>query len=145
MAVPMSTTLQDSYLIKFEPRDNLMPNKADHKVFRSSHLRVDLVYDLVYLMGTFDSATLQGGCYKMEAVMISVNVHEAKTHLSRLLERVAAGEEILISKAGKPMAKLIPISKPKANRVSGLDKGLLQIPDDFDAPLPDDVLELFES
>ena len=77
--------------------------------------------------------------------MISVNIHEAKTHLSRLLERVAAGEEILISKAGKPMAKLIPLSKPQNNRVPGLDKGVIQIPDDFDAPLPDDLLELFES
>jgi prevent-host-death family protein len=77
--------------------------------------------------------------------MISVNVHEAKTHLSRLLKRVAAGEEILISKAGKPMAKLTPISKPQSNRVPGLDKGLIQIPDDFDAPLSDDVLELFET
>ena len=77
--------------------------------------------------------------------MISVNVHEAKTHLSRLLERVAAGEEILISKAGKPMAKLTPLSKPQANRVPGRDKGVSQIPDDIDAPLPDDVLELFES
>jgi prevent-host-death family protein len=77
--------------------------------------------------------------------MISVNVHEAKTHLSRLLERVAAGEEILISKAGKPMAKLTPLSKPQINRVPGLDKGVIKIPDDFDAPLPDDLLQLFES
>ena len=77
--------------------------------------------------------------------MISVNIHEAKTHLSRLLKRVAAGEEILISKAGKPMAKLTPLSKPQSNRVPGLDKDVIQIPDDFDAPLPDDVLELFET
>jgi prevent-host-death family protein len=77
--------------------------------------------------------------------MISVNVHEAKTHLSRLLERVAAGEEIIISKAGKPMAKLTPLSKPQMDRVPGLDKGVIQIPDDFDAPLPEDILELFES
>jgi prevent-host-death family protein len=77
--------------------------------------------------------------------MISVNIHEAKTHLSRLLERVAAGEEILISKGGKPMAKLTPLAKPQTNRVPGLDKGMIQIPDDFDAPLPDDLLELFES
>ena len=76
--------------------------------------------------------------------MISVNVHEAKTHLSRLLERVAAGEEILISKAGKPMAKLTPLSKPQVNRVPGLDKGVIEIPDDFDAPLPDDWLNAFE-
>lgn len=77
--------------------------------------------------------------------MISVNVHEAKTHLSRLLERVAAGEEIVISKAGKPMAKLTPLSEPQADRVPGLDKGVIRIPDGFDAPLPDDVIELFES
>jgi prevent-host-death family protein len=77
--------------------------------------------------------------------MTSVNIHEAKTHLSRLLERVAAGEEIIISKAGKPMAKLTPLSKPLNDRVSGLDKGIIQVPDDFDGPLPEDVLELFES
>ena len=77
--------------------------------------------------------------------MISVNIHEAKTHLSRLLARVAAGEEIIISKAGKPMAKLSPLSKPRTNRVPGLDKGVIQIPDDFDAPLPEDLLEQFES
>ena len=77
--------------------------------------------------------------------MISVNVHEAKTNLSRLLKRVAAGEEIIISKAGKPMAKLSPLSKPQTNRVPGLDKGVVQIPDDFDAPLPEDLLVLFES
>jgi len=75
--------------------------------------------------------------------MINVNVHEAKTHLSRLLERVAAGEEIIISKADKPMAKLTPLSKPQMDRVPGLDKGVIQIPDDFDAPLPEDVLALF--
>lgn len=77
--------------------------------------------------------------------MISVNIHEAKTHLSRLLERVAAGEEIIIAKAGKPMAKLTPISKPLADRVPGLDEGSLTVPDDFDAPLPDEILKLFES
>jgi prevent-host-death family protein len=77
--------------------------------------------------------------------MISVNVHEAKTHLSRLLERVAAGEEIIISKAGKPMAKLSPLSKAQTDRVPGLDKGVIQITEDFDAPLPEDLLELSES
>jgi prevent-host-death family protein len=77
--------------------------------------------------------------------MISVNVHEAKTHLSRLLERVAAGEEIIISKAGKPVAKLSPLSKAQTDRVPGLDKGLIKIPEDFDAPLPEDLLDLFES
>jgi prevent-host-death family protein len=77
--------------------------------------------------------------------MISVNVHEAKTHLSRLLDRVAAGEEIVIAKAGKPMAKMVPIEKPQADRVPGLDKDIIQIPDDFDAPLPEEIIKLFES
>lgn len=77
--------------------------------------------------------------------MIRVNVHEAKTHLSRLLERVAAGEEIIISKAGKPMAKLRPLSKPLTNRIPGRDKGVIQIPDDFDVLLPADLRQFFES
>jgi prevent-host-death family protein len=77
--------------------------------------------------------------------MIHVNINEAKTHLSRLLKRVAAGEEIIISKAGKPMARLCPLSEPDAERIPGRDKGILQIPDDFDAPLPEDLLERFES
>ena len=66
-------------------------------------------------------------------------------HLSRLLKRDAAGEEILISKAGIPLTKLTLLSKPQANRVSGLDKEAIQSPNDFDAPLPDDALELFET
>jgi len=76
--------------------------------------------------------------------MTMVGIHEAKTHLSRLLRRVAAGEEILIAKGGTPVARLVPIKPPKL-RVLGRDKGLFEIPDDFDAPLPDDVLESFEN
>jgi prevent-host-death family protein len=76
--------------------------------------------------------------------MIQVNIHEAKTHLSRILERVAAGEEIIISKAGKPMARLVPLTKPLSNRVPGLDRGVIHVPKDFDAPLPEDTLHLFE-
>ncbi len=102
----------------------------------------DLVYDLVYLNIKFVPERIGN---ISETMMISVDVHEAKTHLSRLLERVAAAEEILISKAGKPMAKLTPLSKPQINRVPGLDKGLIQIPADFDTPLPADLLELCES
>jgi prevent-host-death family protein len=64
-----------------------------------------------------------------------VNIHEAKTHLSRLLERVQAGEEITIAKAGNPIAKLIPTQQP--DRVSGLGKGKVVIRDDFDDPLPE--------
>ncbi len=76
--------------------------------------------------------------------MAEVNVHEAKTHLSRLLLRVAGGEEIVIARAGKPVARLVPIEH-KQRRVIGQDDGLFEVPDDFDAPLPDEVLALFES
>jgi prevent-host-death family protein len=77
--------------------------------------------------------------------MSQVNVHEAKTHLSKLLTRVAAGEEIVISKAGKPIARLVPWDQNVKQRTPGLDRGLLQVPDDFDAPLPPEVLEGFDS
>lgn len=69
--------------------------------------------------------------------MTVVNVHEAKTHLSRLLDRVAAGEEITIAKAGEPVARLVPIERRAKARVSGKDKGKIVIRDDFDAPLPE--------
>jgi prevent-host-death family protein len=67
----------------------------------------------------------------------TVNVHEAKTHLSRLLARVARGEEIVIAKSGKPVARLLPfVERPKL-RVLGLDRGKVWIADDFDAPMPE--------
>lgn len=74
--------------------------------------------------------------------MDTVNIHEAKTHLSRLVEHVAAGHDILIAKAGKPMAKLVPLGRGGAVRF-GVLKGRFTVPADFDAPLPDDVLEGF--
>jgi prevent-host-death family protein len=64
-----------------------------------------------------------------------VNIHEAKTHLSKLLERVKSGERIIIAKAGKPVAILSPIIEAPAVRVPGLDAGKIVIADDFDAPL----------
>ena len=70
------------------------------------------------------------------------NVHEAKTHLSRLLERVAEGEEILIAKSGKPVAKLVPWTAER--RQPGRLKGRLYVAPDFDDPLPDEVLAAFE-
>lgn len=73
----------------------------------------------------------------------SVNVHEAKTHLSRLLERVEAGEEIVIARAGRPVARLLPAGPVEA-RVPGSARGQVTIRDDFDAPLPDELLEDFE-
>ena len=68
--------------------------------------------------------------------MKTVNVHEAKTHLSRLLDRVHAGEEIVIAKNGKPFARLVPIGMGKAERKPGTLKGLVQITDSFFEPLP---------
>jgi prevent-host-death family protein len=74
-----------------------------------------------------------------------VNVHEAKTHLSGLLARVARGEEIVIAKAGKPLARLVPVARPgTVADAFDLYKGRASIAPDFDAPLPDDVLADFE-
>ncbi len=73
-----------------------------------------------------------------------VNVHEAKTHLSRLLERVSEGEEVVIAKAGKPVARLIPAGERPARRKPGSAMGRVMIGEDFDAPLPEEVLEAFE-
>ena len=74
--------------------------------------------------------------------MSSVGVHEAKTHLSALLRRVAAGEEIEIHSGGRPVARLVPIVRPGRRRL-GMDVGRVDVPDDFDAPLPPDVLASF--
>jgi prevent-host-death family protein len=76
--------------------------------------------------------------------MTTVNIHEAKTHLSRLVDEVAAGAEIIIAKAGKPMARLTPISAPVRKKNLGLLKGKVNVPDDFNAPLDDETLAAFE-
>ena len=78
--------------------------------------------------------------------MRTVNIHAAKTHLSRLLDEVAAGEEIIIARAGKPVAKLTPltVTPAKPRRVLGIMAGQMRISEDFDAPLPDDILDAFE-
>jgi prevent-host-death family protein len=73
----------------------------------------------------------------------SVGVHEAKTHLSMLLERVSAGEEIAITRRGEDIARLVP-TRPAGARRFGIDRGRWAVPDDFDAPLPDEVLAAFE-
>jgi prevent-host-death family protein len=72
-----------------------------------------------------------------------VNLHKAKTHLSRLVEEAANGDEITIAKAGKPIARLIAV-EPSAPRVPGLLRGRIEMADDFDAPLPAGLLALFE-
>lgn len=77
--------------------------------------------------------------------MQTINIHEAKTHLSKLLVRVSAGEEIIIAKAGKPLARLVAWNEPVLTRRPGLDRGKFQVPDDFDAPLPSEILDDFEA
>jgi prevent-host-death family protein len=74
---------------------------------------------------------------------MEVNIHEAKTHLSRLLERVALGEEVVIAKAGKPVAKLIPVNPKPKKRILGSAKGEFVVPDDFNDPLPKEIEDLF--
>lgn len=72
-----------------------------------------------------------------------LNIHAAKTHLSRLIEEVGEGGEIVIAKAGRPVARLVPIEKPTKRKL-GILKGKLTIPASFDDPLPDDVIASFE-
>jgi prevent-host-death family protein len=74
-----------------------------------------------------------------------VNVHEAKTHFSKFLDRVMNGEEIIIAKAGKPVARLLPISDKPAQRQPGSAAGKIWVAPDFDAPLADDVLKDFDA
>jgi len=76
--------------------------------------------------------------------MDTVNIHEAKTQLSRLIERVCAGEEIIIARGGKPVARLAPLLRIAKPRTPGLLKGKIWVAKDFNAPLPDDLLDLFE-
>jgi prevent-host-death family protein len=76
--------------------------------------------------------------------MQTVNIHEAKTHLSRLVDDAVAGEEIVIAKAGKPLVKLVPVDGgPRPRRKLGNAEGEFTVPDDFDDPLPDEILALF--
>lgn len=75
---------------------------------------------------------------------MNVNIHEAKTHFSRLLQRVAAGEEVTIARAGVPVARLVPVAATKGKqRPLGFARGEVWVADDFDAPLPDGLLKEF--
>lgn len=75
----------------------------------------------------------------------TVNMHEAKTHLSRLVERAANGEEVIIAKAGKPLVKLVPVEKPvvDTSRRIGFMAGKFKVPDDFDTMMKDEIEEMF--
>ena len=74
----------------------------------------------------------------------TVNIREARTHLSRLLEEVAGGAEVVIARAGKPVARIVPISPTRRPKRLGLLKGQIRIPEDFNAPLPPDVPDRFQ-
>jgi prevent-host-death family protein len=74
----------------------------------------------------------------------TVNIHQAKTHLSKLIDTVVAGGEVVIAKAGKPVAKLVPLAPEGRQRKLGTLKGKIRVPDDFDTPLPAQVLAAFE-
>jgi prevent-host-death family protein len=77
--------------------------------------------------------------------MKTVNIHQAKTNLSRLLSRVELGEEIIISNRGIPVAKLVPFRLSSSRQASlGLDRGRFVVPEDFNAPLPEELLAAFE-
>ncbi|MDP2958699.1 MAG: type II toxin-antitoxin system prevent-host-death family antitoxin [Longimicrobiales bacterium] len=72
-----------------------------------------------------------------------VNIHEAKTHLSRLIRAVQSGEEVVIARSGEPVVRLVRV-EPAGKRVLGMDRGLFQVPDDFNEPLDPAVLASFE-
>ena len=72
-----------------------------------------------------------------------VNIHEAKTHFSKLVSKALEGHEIVIAKSGKPVAKLVPYTTVKKQRIPGSSKGSVVIRDDFEQPLPDEVLDSF--
>ena len=76
--------------------------------------------------------------------METVNIHQAKTQLSKLVERASAGEEIIIAKAGRPVARLVPLTRGREPRKPGLLKGRIKVGRDFDAPLPGWLLDAFE-
>lgn len=76
--------------------------------------------------------------------MYSVNIHEAKTRFSQLVDIVAGGKEIIIAKAGKPIAKLVPLVSNKKIRKFGVLKGKITISSDFDKPLPENIIQEFE-
>lgn len=76
---------------------------------------------------------------------MQVNIHEAKTHFSRLLEQAARGEEVIIARAGKPLFRLVPLESAPKVRKPGLSEGKIWMSADFDAPLDDDIIKEFES
>jgi len=76
--------------------------------------------------------------------MPTVNIHDAKTHFSRILSRVESGEEIIIAKAGRPVARIVSLKEKSKKRIPGTAKGRITIMKDFFSPLPEDILDEFE-
>lgn len=72
-----------------------------------------------------------------------VNIHDAKTHFSKIINQVLNGEEIIVARGGKPLVRLVPYEEETTERKGGQFKGLLTMSEDFDAPLPEDLLKLF--
>jgi len=91
---------------------------------------IDLVYSLVY--------------YLYEVSEMQVNTHEAKTKLSELLKRVNAGEEVIIARAGKPIARLVSYTYKPEKRVPGSAEGRITMAEDFNEPLPENIIREFE-
>ena len=75
--------------------------------------------------------------------MITVNIHEAKTQLSKLVDKASKGESFIIAKAGKPMVKVVPIAAKKKPQRLGFLKGVSEVPDDFDRMFEDEIAQLF--
>ena len=82
-----------------------------------------------------------GLVWSERAMAMEVNIYAAKTHLSRLIDQVNAGEEVVITRHGRPVARLVPAEAAKPKRKLGTLKGKIWVSDDFDAPLPDEMLE----
>ena len=72
-----------------------------------------------------------------------VNIHDAKTHFSKFINQALKGEEVIIARDGKPLIRLVPYAEETQARIGGQFKGLIQISDDFDAPLPEEILKQF--
>lgn len=80
----------------------------------------------------------------MYIILDTINIHEAKTHFSEIVNAATKGREIIIAKSGKPVAKLVPL-KPKKTKVRfGILKGKVSLADDFEEPLPEEIIDLFE-
>jgi len=82
----------------------------------------------------------------MKKPVRTINIHEAKTHLSRLVEQASKGEAFVIAKAGKPMVKVVPLAEPATTQVKpiGFMEGQIKVPDDFDTLMQDEIIRLFE-